>query len=393
LCLLLGIACNVESPETHGTGTDVEVTAGCGRGIVVVESDYQSTNVSLLGFDGRVLSKSFISPLSGDVTLPAVVSGDDIVLIDRYPAAVVTWANVRTAEVRTQLSVATGFASNPHDYLELSETRGLLTRFGDNGDPGRESFDQGSDALLIDSRSPKINGSIALGRTSRGDSEALSRPDRAVLVGERAYVLLGGYSRDFSDAAPSELAVIEPERETVEQTLSLDPLKGCSALAVSPDESELVAACAGSFDGDSVSSFVDSGLVRVRLPSLEVIRVYAASELGENPVGWGVDYTSERGLLVVTWGTLEGSGAFEPDRAYHVDLETGEGAEVLRTSDTAFALGEARCVPNCGACFVADAERAVTHRFEINDRGELGSPEEIPVDARIGLPPRYLGRF
>jgi hypothetical protein len=83
-----------------------------------VHSDYQSTNVSLLGLDGRALSPLLVSsasastalstPLSGDVVLPTMPqAGSELLLLDRFPAAVLTWVDLRTGVPTGQLSVAT----------------------------------------------------------------------------------------------------------------------------------------------------------------------------------------------------------------------------------------------------------------------------------------------
>ena len=117
--------CNAPDPPPTTGGTDLPPGA-CGRGAVVIGSDYQSTNVSLVGVEGEVLSPSFLSsatssagltaPLSGDVAVPSMpAAGEEIVLLDRYPAAVLTWVDVVTGSVRAQLNVATGFAANPQD--------------------------------------------------------------------------------------------------------------------------------------------------------------------------------------------------------------------------------------------------------------------------------------
>src|SRR5687768_2396120 len=106
-------ACNAPEPNRNGRGTDAT------EALVVVSSDYQSSNVSLLGFDGSVLTPSILhsgsvttglsAALSGDVVLPtSAVSGSDIVLVDRVPDAVLTWLDARSARVRAQLPVGTG---------------------------------------------------------------------------------------------------------------------------------------------------------------------------------------------------------------------------------------------------------------------------------------------
>src|SRR5215471_6178152 len=96
VCLLVA-GCNVPLPkESHGTHIDNRDGGAnaCSRAVVVTESDYQSTNVALLGLDGSVLAPSIASsatravglaaPLSGDVVTPTMrVQGDELVLVDR----------------------------------------------------------------------------------------------------------------------------------------------------------------------------------------------------------------------------------------------------------------------------------------------------------------------
>jgi len=77
---------------------------------VVVESDYQSSNVSLLGFDGSVLTPSLLSSaaqsggfglrLGRDVVPSSAASqGPEIVLIDRYPDAILHFLDPSTAQL------------------------------------------------------------------------------------------------------------------------------------------------------------------------------------------------------------------------------------------------------------------------------------------------------
>ena len=128
LVLLAGnlVACNATSPPGSG-GVDVE-PGPCGRGLAVVATGYESVNVALLDTTGGMLSSSFISSadrspslsaaLGGDTVLPtSAASGPELLLIDRYPNSVLTWVELETARVTRQLSVATGFLANPHDYV------------------------------------------------------------------------------------------------------------------------------------------------------------------------------------------------------------------------------------------------------------------------------------
>jgi hypothetical protein len=406
-CAAALAACGGIDPPGNTGGVDVPVREGCGRGVVVVSSDYQSSNVSLIDFEGRTLSESVVSSasvapglsaaLSGDVVAPTQAADDEITLIDRYPAGVITWVDVETGSVRAQLNVGTGFIANPHDYAVVSPERAFVTRFEANADSGQEAYDAGSDVLVVDPSEPAVTGRIDLADAFQGEPDFLPRPDRALLVDSSLLVLLGGYAPDFERAADARIVVIDVEGEAVTDSLTFPGVTGCSALALSPSGQRVAVACAGTFGGDSVSSLEDSALVVVRLgspPSVEAV-VPALSFAGA-PIGWGIDWASEQRLFVVTWGHLDDNGeAAEPDRAFELDWESGTARELASTVSTPFAFGEVRCMPACGACFLADAETrgGVVQRFPIGRGGVLGAPEAFEVEGVIGLPPRYLGRF
>jgi hypothetical protein len=92
--------------------------------------------------------------LSSDVAVPStLLSGPEIVLIDRFPASVLTWVDVESASVRAQLDV--GSKTNPHDYVPLSEHKAYVTRFG-------ASDGVGDDVAIVDPSVPALVGSIDL---------------------------------------------------------------------------------------------------------------------------------------------------------------------------------------------------------------------------------------
>src|SRR6187551_1949083 len=94
---LLVLSCGSNTVKTN-QGVDVDVVYGaqgqaCGRGLTVVQTDYVSTNVALLEFDGSPLSPSLIhsgasdvqlnAPIGGDVVFPRAGVDNQVVLIDR----------------------------------------------------------------------------------------------------------------------------------------------------------------------------------------------------------------------------------------------------------------------------------------------------------------------
>src|SRR5262249_30800971 len=140
--LALALACDPPEPQLATQGTSVQ-PGPCGRGLLVVESDYQSSNVALVGFDGALLSPSFVHSsaesggygvsIGGDAVPPgSAQSGASVALIDRTPSGVVHWLDVASARPVLELNVDTGFRSNPHDYLALDSSKAYLTRYDAN---------------------------------------------------------------------------------------------------------------------------------------------------------------------------------------------------------------------------------------------------------------------
>lgn len=399
------LGCGAPEPPEPTGGVDVDATR-CGRGLVVVSTDYQSTNVSLTDRDGQVLSSSFISsasattglsaPLGGDVVAPTTVtSGDQLVLIDRFPAAVVTWVDVGSGEVTAQLSVATGFASNPQDYLELSPRRALVSRFEQNPDPGREAFDEGGDLLVVDPSGPTITDRVGLSGVLDGlDAELLPRPGRMVATAERVFVLLSVYSASFAPG-PSQLVALSREDLSVESVVELGGLEGCVGLALSPDETRIAVSCSGGFDGATEPDLERSGFAVVSVDDgLEVTDVVPAAGLTGRPSAYSVAFAADDVLLVPTFGQLDGTGetesrdeliAWNATTRQHVELAAGE----------AFTFGEVRCPGDCGDCFMTDAEgRGALRQFRFNpESGTLEDGVRLGLESEIDLPPRYLGGY
>jgi hypothetical protein len=388
LCLL---GCDAPEPPESTGGTD-EPAGECGRGLVVVHSDNQlSTNVSLMAFDGRALSRSFLSSassssglsslLSGDVAVPSsVMAGNEIVLLDRYPASVLTWVEVATARVRAQLAVGT--RTNPHDYVPLSERKAYVTRY--------EAWDGiGDDIAILDPTLPAITGSIELAPALGGQDPGFrATPGRALFSNGRVLVVLEATGEGFEGSAPSRVIAIDPDSDQIVDALVLHGVHGCSALALAPDESEIALGCTGSFDRSSDPDPATSFVVRVSISAeLRELERRSALELGDTAFSFGLDYVSGARLVATRFGRENA----EPDTLIEIELGAGPARELL--SGTAFAsLGDVRCAARCGVCVATDAERGVLHRFEVGMEG-IGARRELVVDTLVGHPPRWIGRF
>jgi hypothetical protein len=426
-------ACGAEPTAPAPSGSDAPRTA-CGRGIVVVATDYQSTNVALLDVSGGVRAPTFVSsatteaaltaPLSGDVVAPTTPAADEIVLVDRFPASVLSFVEVRSARVRAQLDVATGFASNPQDYVAVGD-HAYVSRYETNATPGARPFDGGGDVLVVEARGPSIQRRIDLAPAVATTPGYLPRPNRMVASDGRLYVLASAYDADFSDSAPSRLVVVDAARAEIEAVHLLDGLHGCGGLALAPafdatgaprEARPIAVSCSGKFGGTSTPSITESGLAvlvddgaRAPRASLREVARYRASDVAGRPLGFSVVFAEalvagqavER-LLVTALGQTASSGAAERPDAL-VEIDPGSGASrVLFESARPFDLGEAQCATlldpsldgadGCGLCFAADASRAVVHRLTASPEG-FSPDAALVVDTAIGLPPRLLGRY
>jgi hypothetical protein len=403
---LLGCGASRVIPDTQGVSLD---PGPCGRGLLVVESDYQSSNVSALGFDGSVLSQSLDSSstdsggfgvaLSGDVALPSgLQNGSQIVLIDQYPAGVLRFVDLPTARITAELSVATGFRSNPYDYLRLSEHRAYVPRYEANPNPGQQALDQGADVLIIDPSLPKITDRIDLAPAMKGEAPGFSaHPAQLAWVSGRVFALLASYADDYSSSAVSRLVEIDPSTDTLLSTLLLDGLHGCAGLAVSPDETQLAVACTGDDLRSSSPKLAGSGLGLVDISSApRFVRRFDAADLGSDPIGFGLDYAAPGLLFFGTLGHFDDAGAVAAlDALLELDTNSAQVTQVLRSQSQPFTLGGVRCAVQCGACFAADAERAggSVLRFALDAAGKLDTPQAVRAETRVGLPPRYLSAF
>lgn len=416
--LALASGCGVESRDVTTTGvvlpaTPVEggASAGAARGFVVLGTDYQSTAISLLGAGGEVASPLFIgsssattglsSALSGDVVLPtSTLAGDEVVLIDRLPASVLTWVDLASASVRAQLNVGTGFSANPQDYVPIDEGKALVPRFEHNSAPGREPFDAGSDLLIIDPRAPSISGRVDLWPAIEGeDARFLPRPARAVFAGGSVRVLAAPSTPDFSEFVDARLVSVDPRTDGIEHVLRLEGLANCLGLAVSPGGDELALACSGAFGQDAAAGFPDAGVAIVSLDGEPVeTQRFSARELGGEQIG-ALAYASAELLLLGTYGRFaaDGSSLAAPDRLWQLDLSRGErSAEPLAESRvTAFSLGDVRCAPGLGLCLLADAELdgGSVRVLSVAPDGAILATGSVRPNPSLGLPPRYLGAY
>jgi hypothetical protein len=390
-------------------------------------SDYQSTNVALLGCDGRTLSASFLSsasaqaglsaPLSGDVVLPGEPQrGPELALLDRYPSAIVTLVDVKTGAVVEQLDVGSAFRANPQDLVRFDDEL-WVSRYESNLAASASPLDEGGDVAIVSRTSRAVVDRIDLDATLADAPGFLPRPGRMVVDGGRLHVLLAAYDATFSDSADSRLVTIDVASRSIVGTRVLAGLAGCSSLALEPASVEpgtegaprrVLVGCSGRFLGSSRPTLSSSGLVLLEsLPDGVVeVRRWGADALAGRPVGFDLALDHTGRALVTTIGRLaEGGEPALPDALVEIELESGATRIVLETQGRPFELGGVRCntrldvvsaSDDVGACrpdcFVADGELGALHRLVLGASG-YAPAEVLAVEGTIGLPPRWLGRF
>ncbi len=409
LLLLFGLiqACDVPviRPDESGlgdAGESVQSDGGCPRGLIVAATDLsQSANIGLMTLSGQVLSQSIISTashapelttaLGGDIAFPSTsTSGSEIIVLDRTPTSVLTWVNLDTANVRAQLSVATGFSANPHDYVPILTNKVYVSRFDSNANPGQQAFDGGSDVLIVDPSIPSITGRIDLAGALPQSGNYFVHPDRARSVGNRVYIVLPYYDPAFN-AGQSYIASIDPEVDEVVDQILLSGLSGCSGLDVAPDENSLAVACSGGWHGSSSADPSTSAIIGLQLqPKLVELWRIPATKVGNRAFGFEVAYVNPNHILTSQLGDL--GPPLINDVAYVVDITTNEFVPILQSADVPVTLSVGPCKPNCGLCYIADAQRKIIHRLSFNDLQHY-SISDYSWNDPTGLPPRMLGFF
>jgi hypothetical protein len=404
LVCVLASACNVTPFGTADSGAVIDGRPGCPGAALVVLSDFLSTQVAIVGLDGRTLSESLIStaslegsplsfPLSGDVVLPSSrPASGRAVLIDRYGTNVLTFVDPESAAVLAQLAVGTGFDSNPQDYVELDDTRALVSRFGQNPVPGEQDFDAGGDLLVIDTRAPAILGRVELSRAG----ELPARPSGITPLGDTAIVSLGRMSFDFKTTDDAELVAIDTSTLSVDYRLELEGLKNCGTLSRSPSGTRAALACSGAIDREGVlENLSESGLVLfdTTLNRLREIARFSAVGLANEPIQSGVEFASESALLLKTQTAYGGT---KHNRLLLFEWELGVVTTLAQARPDADGAGKGvvfggmLCAPGCGdVCLLADGDRGELSRFSF----ATGLAETLPplrVENDVGLPPRQV---
>jgi hypothetical protein len=370
-------------------------------GIVAVNSDYNSTSVSLLDRDGNLVMDgcfnsgsggvSLATTLSGDVVLPTQIPpGGPIVLIDRSPLNdSLTWLDPATCAPLRQLAVGTGFHSNPHDVVLLSASKAYVTRAEDNAKatPTTDDFDEGSDLLVIDPAQPRILGRIDL--KPFAPAGVLPRADRALYAGGMVYVSLNAISADYMSYGGGRIVIVDPATDQVIGAVDLPELKNCGAMVHQTDANRLLVACNGAYGdpaGQAASSaiaIIDLGLV----PPAVVAQVAAAT--GSPFSNLAVAALDANTAVAVVAGDFSGT---PPDSVWSLPLSGAQSVKIWDSSE-GFAIGAVLAGQN--RVLVADGTTTNPAYLRVFDvaAGIFTLVNSVKTNPTHKLPPRALAFY
>ena len=371
--------------------------------ITVIGTDYVSTSVSLISRESRSLFRENIihsgssSPglsvaLSGDVVFPRTWNHKNwIVLLDRYPNSVLTFVDPNDFNVIGQLSVATGFASNPHDFLWLWENKAYVTRYETNPRPGNEPYDGGDDILIVDPVARTITGRIPLAgyADTAHHPQAQARPDQMTYADGRVWVTLDHLTNDFEQSGEGRVVAIDPQTDEVVALVRLPEVTNCTGMAYNRHDHALYLSCSGLFVAGTEAQLTHSGIVAIDLkadpPQARVVR--RAQDGVGRPYGFDLDVAQGRHLLAVRFGDLE-TGI--PDRLVAIDLETAEET-VVHEAGSAYGMGGLLADDATNTVYVGEADPAnpAIFLYVLKD-GAFCRDGMMEAHPRVGLPPRHI---
>ena len=395
----LGLACGSNATTESGSA------GPSGLAVIHNSSDYNSSLLSLvdpatatLAYDNCLNSGSkapqLSQALSGDVVLPsAPLPGHPLVLIDRTNNALL-WVNPADCTVTRQMSVSTGFLSNPHDVVAVTPNKFYVTRNATNPSPCADpsQLDGGGDLLILDLDLGKPISRIDLSAYAAGGAGINPNPDRARVFDGKIYVTLNNLNVDPKQTGgPGRVVVVDPTTDTVTSVIELPAFKNCGAVAPVPEQDgALAVVCAGAWaDGPNQINASGAALIDTST-SPATVKTRIASDFGR-PLSLAELAVVNSGVaFAIVSGDFSGS---PPDQLWQFDFAGGVPQKVLDASAD-FVLGGLVFDPAARRLFLGDADPQAPRLHVLDVSGF--PPAELPsVDSNPSrnLLPRALGLY
>ena len=374
-------------------------------GIIVRNSDYFSSSISIINpadaslYLDNIIHSGSTSPnlslaLSGDVVFPTAPLPDNtIALIDRYPNSVLTFLSKEDYSVAWQISVATGFASNPHDLIHAGDGKAYVSRYERNPSPGKQSYDKGDDLLILDLKKRRITGRLDLDEFAglSGIAGMQSRPERGLLAFGSVWVVLGMINGDFDRAGAGMVIRIDPETDSVIETFIEDGLSNCQTITALPGEEALLVSCSGLVDDGRASQIEHSGIWEIRNEDGGWASgvILHASALNA-PISPNLAAT-ENMVFFTTYGEL---GAATIRDRFYVMERNGDNPELLSEAGDAYSYGQIAADPGRGYVYICNADpvNPSVKVFQVRS-GKVEFVRNIDSNPGVGLPPREIAFY
>lgn len=394
----------------------------------VVSNNYSGAiAISLLGEDGEVIEDNWVgsttenddlrSPLSEDVVLPSVSESRRYLTTIERGLGVVTRFDLEDGSVIGQLRTdksdeddEAAYHSNPQDVAYVSEESAWVSRWAANSDEDADEDEQGSDLIEFDPKTmERTERRVDLSELSAEVEEAqydeegmvtgmvtsVAHARPAIIAQASGHLVVSLVrSTDSYSYAEGMVAVVDPQSAELVESFALEGLSNCGDVRNVPGESaHVVILCTGAW-GDGGAG---AGIVELEIADDGGVEIVHAFKIAEHEAAANTNSSLgviESGLVVaVAAGELDADGAvMTPDKAYLVDLDSGEQTEIW-ASEGAYSLGIPAFDAESGMLLLPDAGDTESlygvQRFSFED-GEMREDDFVEVAPDTTLAARLV---
>ena len=297
-----------------------------------------------------------------------------------------------------QISVATGFSANPHDYVLIAQNKAYVPRYATNPMPSgmAGANDQGQDVLILDPLEKKITGRIDL-KPYATQAGVEPRPDRALAANGKVYLVLGELSLDRKTVGPGRVGILDPATDSVVGTIDPPGAKNCTQLDYLESSKLLLVDCQGDYNVPTMQA-AQSGVFVYDLSGAAPVlkRTIPASVTGNRATSTALAAVSDQLGYIATYGDKSGP---VPDQLWSLDLASGAATKVL-DGEAAYVFGS---VFGSGLLYAPDekkmflinssAQNPNVNVYDVAAGGALNKVSTFLSNPNNGLRPLGLARY